>query len=357
MIRSSLTKLDRAPLLPFFPFALFIVIRYKSLGGEKEKKKKNIGKRISFYRLKSSVLILTLNTDFLMFLYKCSTCVFFSLLFNDLAIFLLKDFSTSVWEKEIVNERWLEKDHWKDSPLSFFFSCETEALRSRIGLYCSRTLGEKLGQDLPQRRGRAERAPHNSRNRRNSCVRLTLVFLLVFPHSLLLWRPTMMNNAATPKDSREAVVCFVGGKIWMPSFLFVRTLDPPPPPFRFTCPPLRLFSSFGKGRKRDLSELRTINVCLKFPGKQRRHDKCIAFHRSSVSLDEKQPVSLESETSSSVTRLQTFIHREIRVNRYILRISLNRFEFYYWDDRFSCRVDRTGSMENWWIVCDSLLDG
>lgn len=283
-----------------------------------------------------------------MFVYKCSTCIipriFLSLLFNnDLAIFLFKDFSTSVWENEIVNEWRLEKDHWKDSPFSFF-SHAKQKLSVRGSSYYSRTLGEKLGQDLPQRRGRAERAPHNSRNRRNSSVRLTLVFLLVFPHSLLLWRPTMTNNAATPKDSRKAVVCFVGGKIWMPSFLFVRTLDPPPPPrepFRFTYPPLRLFSSFSKGSKRDL---RTINVCLKFPGKQRRHDKCIAFHRSSVSLDEKQPVSRKA---SSVTRLQTFIHREIRVNRYILRISLNRFEFYYWDDRFSWRVDRTGSMENW----------
>lgn len=32
------------------------------------------------------------------------------------------------------------------------------------------------------------------------------------------------------------------------------------------------------------------------------------------------------ERESYVTRLETFIHREIRVNRYILRISLTRFE-------------------------------
>lgn len=77
-----------------------------------------------------------------MFVYKCSTCIipriFLSLLFNnDLAIFLFKDFSTSVWENEIVNEWRLEKDHWKDSPFSFF-SHAKQKLSVRGSSYYSR---------------------------------------------------------------------------------------------------------------------------------------------------------------------------------------------------------------------------
>lgn len=182
--------------------------------------------------------------------------------------FFLYGFKTHRDESKIVNDDDSKRSSKRFSSFfSFFLSCETEVRPSRIER--SRRLGkQKLGQDLPQRGTKGRAARKAARNRRNSSVRLTLVFLL-FPHSLLLWRPTMMNNAATPKDSQKAVVRFVGGKIWIPSF----RSNPHPPPSRtfsvhLPLPSLsRLFSSFSKrASERDLSELGTINVCLKFPG-------------------------------------------------------------------------------------------
>lgn len=106
----------------------------------------------------------------------------------------------------------------------------------------------------------------------------------------------MMNNAPTPKDFPESgcslcrrenmntIVSFEPS----PSSLvnLFGSLAPPPPLLP------RLFSSLSE-------RARPVGVgndkCLpQVSGKQRRHDKCIAFRRSSLSLDEKQPVSLES---------------------------------------------------------------
>lgn len=106
----------------------------------------------------------------------------------------------------------------------------------------------------------------------------------------------MMNNAPTPKDFPESgcslcrrenmntIVSFEPS----PSSLvnLFGSLAPPPPPLP------RLFSSLSE-------RARPVGVgndkCLpQVSGKHRRHDKCIAFRRSSLSLDEKQPVSLES---------------------------------------------------------------
>lgn len=114
----------------------------------------------------------------------------------------------------------------------------------------------------------------------------------------------MMNNEARLKDFEKRTrpfVCFVG-EIWMPSFWsFVRTNPLPvsfspspyfqPLPTYITHPSLlvHLFSSkcgpVGVANDKCLPQV---------SGKQRRHDKCIAFHYSSVRLDEKQPVSPES---------------------------------------------------------------
>lgn len=250
----------------------------------------------------------------------------------------------------------------KDSPLffSFFLSCETEVRPSRIER--SRRLGkQKLGQDLPQRGTKGRAARKAARNRRNSSVRLTLVFLL-FPHSLLLWRPTMMNNAATPKDSQKAVVRFVGGKIWIPSF---RSNPHPPPSRTFSVhlpfPSLsRLFSSFSK---RASERARPVGVghdkCLpQVSGKQRRHDKCIAFLRSSLSLDEKQPVSLESANPMlRASKLSSTVKFELidTFCGYLLPDSKGGILFIVGrgSDCFSLRVDRRrmGSMENWESCC------
>lgn len=104
----------------------------------------------------------------------------------------------------------------------------------------------------------------------------------------------MMNNAPTPKDFPESG-CSLCRRENMNTIVSFEPSLLPREPFRFTCPPPllpRLFSSLSE-------RARPVGVgndkCLpQVSGKQRRHDKCIAFRRSSLSLDEKQPVSLES---------------------------------------------------------------
>lgn len=271
--------------------------------------------------------------------------------------FFLYHFKTHRDENKIVNDDNSKRSSKRFSSFfSFFLSCETEVRPSRIER--SRRLGkQKLGQDLPQRGTKGRAARKAARNRGNSSVRLTLVFLL-FPHSLLLWRPTMMNNAATPKDSQKAVVRFVGGKIWIPSF---RSNPHPPPSRTFSVhlpfPSLsRLFSSFSK---RASERARPVGVghdkCLpQVSGKQRRHDKCIAFHRSSLSLDEKQPVSLESANPMlRASKLSSTVKFELidTFCGYLLPDSKGGILFIVGrgSDCFSLRVDRRrmGSMENW----------
>lgn len=119
--------------------------------------------------------------------------------------------------------------------------------------------------------------------------------------------------------------------------------------------PVSPLSSFSK---RASERARPVGVghdkCLpQVSGKQRRHDKCIAFLRSSLSLDEKQPVSLESANPMlRASKLSSTVKFELidTFCGYLLPDSKGGILFIVGrgSDCFSLRVDRRrmGSMEN-----------
>lgn len=191
------------------------------------------------------------------------------------------------------------KRWWLEKILLFFFffffhakqKLETEVLPSRIERSRS-SAKQKLGQDLPQREGESGTGRKAARNRPNSS------------HSRFPPLPAFPPFVAARNDDeqcanaegfpRKRLFALSEGKYEYHRFVRTLTLLPREP-FRFTCPPPllpRLFSSLSE-------RARPVGVgndkCLpQVSGKHRRHDKCIAFRRSSLSLDEKQPVSLES---------------------------------------------------------------
>lgn len=164
------------------------------------------------------------------------------------------------------------KRWWLEKILLFFFffffhakqKLETEVLPSRIERSRS-SAKQKLGQDLPQREGESGTGRKAARNRPNSS------------HSRFPPLPAFPPFVAARNDDeqcanaegfpRKRLFALSEGKYEYHRFVRTLTLLPREP-FRFTCPPPPSFlASFPAwASERDLSELGTINVCLKFPG-------------------------------------------------------------------------------------------
>lgn len=166
------------------------------------------------------------------------------------------------------------KDHRKDSPLLSFFSlsCETEKLRSSPFERSRTSAKQKLGQDLPQRGTKGRAPPLEKRGTDEIRLFGSLSFSSSSRIPSFCGGPQWWTMRRRRRIPRKRLSALSEGKYEYhhPFALSFEPHPPPAPTFSVHLPPpslTRLFSSFSKrASERDLSELGTINVCLKFPG-------------------------------------------------------------------------------------------